>query len=149
VNSGIYCIRNQVTGDDYIGSSADLRGRKQNHRSLLNRGTHQSAALRAAVTAFGPEAFIFKVLEECLPDKLLERERDWIERRKPAYNRLMPTSRAENAAHQITVRIDAARLEELEAAGKAMKPLPLNRSEMIAVAVADYLERHGRRKAGK
>jgi metal-responsive CopG/Arc/MetJ family transcriptional regulator len=49
---------------------------------------------------------------------------------------------------QITVRLDRKELAELEEIGKGMRPLALNRSEMLTVAVRDYLERH-RRKAGK
>ena len=48
---------------------------------------------------------------------------------------------------QISVRIAAADLAELERLGAAAKPVPVNRNQMIGVAVREYVERHVGRPA--
>lgn len=50
---------------------------------------------------------------------------------------------------QITVRIDPETLEKIETLGAAIKPKPLNRSEMINVALKDFVERADREKKKK
>jgi hypothetical protein len=47
---------------------------------------------------------------------------------------------------QISVRIDAEDLKELERLGQAAKPVPANRNEMIGAAVRAYVQHHGGRK---
>jgi hypothetical protein len=44
---------------------------------------------------------------------------------------------------QISIRIAAADLKELERLGQSAKPVPANRNEMIGAAVREYVERHG------
>lgn len=46
----------------------------------------------------------------------------------------------------IGVRLDESHVKELERLGSEAKPVAANRSEMIAAAVAEYIERHGRPK---
>lgn len=85
--SGIYEIRNKVTGHRYIGSSIDVRNRKYQHWLRLRRGTHHSTYLQRAWDKWGEDAFEFQTIEE-VPDvtKLVEREQYWIETVHPCYN---------------------------------------------------------------
>ena len=48
----------------------------------------------------------------------------------------------------VHVRVDSEALARLEALGAEAKPKPLNRSEMVNVAVREYVERHAK-PAGK
>ena len=41
---------------------------------------------------------------------------------------------------------DRDAVEELERIGAATKPVPVNRNQMIRLAVREYVERHARRK---
>lgn len=42
----------------------------------------------------------------------------------------------------VGVRIDTEQLRKLEAIGQQIKPKPLNRSEMVNVAIAEYVRSH-------
>lgn len=52
------------------------------------------------------------------------------------------------ATTPVHVRIDADNLSKLEKIGEQAKPKPLNRSEMINVAVEDYVRRNAPRGKG-
>lgn len=79
-SSGIYAIRNKVNGKRYIGSSTNLRKRRERHMRELAAGTHSNRKLQNAVAKHGIEAFEFIVLEVVVGDELLlGREQYWIE----------------------------------------------------------------------
>jgi metal-responsive CopG/Arc/MetJ family transcriptional regulator len=48
---------------------------------------------------------------------------------------------------QITVRLETSYLQRIEAIGAGIGPKPLNRSEMLNVALREYVERHQPAKA--
>jgi hypothetical protein len=48
---------------------------------------------------------------------------------------------------QATVRFDSEVLAALVAIGRAMTPVPLNRSQMVNLAVREYVQRHQPAKA--
>lgn len=79
INSGIYEIKNQITGKVYVGSSINISARKKQHLNMLNKGIHHSVRLQNAWTKYGDSPFIFNILEN-VPDKqrLIEREQYWI-----------------------------------------------------------------------
>lgn len=60
--SGIYVIRNTVTGDFYIGSSVNLHQRLRLHRWRLRNDRHTNPRLQAAWAKHGEPAFIFDVI---------------------------------------------------------------------------------------
>lgn len=76
--SGIYQIRNTINGKIYVGSSVNLRKRKNGHLSTLRRGIHSSTHLQRAFNKYGEEAFVFEVLELCDVNELEDRETFWI-----------------------------------------------------------------------
>ena len=79
--SGIYCIRNALTGRCYVGSAVELGRRWRLHRRHLRNGNHHSYALQAAWKADGEDFFDFSVLEFVdHPLKLIEREQFWIDK---------------------------------------------------------------------
>lgn len=78
--SGIYQIKNLVTGKVYIGSACRLSSRKADHLRGLQRGNHVNQKLQRAWSKYGPSAFEFSVLE--LVDQvemLTVREQHWID----------------------------------------------------------------------
>lgn len=79
-DSGIYAIRNSLSGKRYIGSAVDFRGRFKAHRSALRLGKHHSEKLQRAWEKYGEEAFDF-ILLEVVADKrqLIQREQVWID----------------------------------------------------------------------
>lgn len=84
--SGIYRIRNTLTGDLYVGSSVDVKSRSLKHLSHLRRGLHRNAHLQAAFAKYGEASFVFEMLEAVLPANLLTREQWHIDQVRPAYN---------------------------------------------------------------
>jgi len=85
--TGIYCIRNLITGDFYIGSaSRSIKDRWGQHRSSLNTGKHRNCRLQADWKFYGSVSFQFSVLEECEPDRCIEREQHYLDVFYPQYN---------------------------------------------------------------
>lgn len=87
VKSGVYELRNTVTGHCYIGSSVNMQNRKNDHFYHLRTQTHHSPSLQNAYNKYGKDAFEFLVLEE-VPDvsQLIQREQHWIDTKHPKYN---------------------------------------------------------------
>lgn len=78
--TGVYSITQIATGRRYVGSAArSLRERWNKHRHYLRRGCHHNIFLQRAWVKYGESAFEFSVLEECAPDKCVEREQYWID----------------------------------------------------------------------
>lgn len=87
MNSGVYSIRSDVTGDRYVGASMNLASRKVKHFQLLGQRAHYNAKLQAAYDAGGPTSMHFEVLEECDDrDDIRNREREWQQRLRPSCN---------------------------------------------------------------
>lgn len=57
--SGIYMLRNCVTGKYYIGSACDMARREIEHFRMLRRGTHHAKRLQASFNKHGEAAFVF------------------------------------------------------------------------------------------
>ena len=87
MNSGVYSLRNTVTGDEYIGSSANLQEREKTHADAMRSSRrHPFAKVRRSVLIHGAWSFVFQVIELCEPAVMFEREQFWIDRRQPALN---------------------------------------------------------------
>ena len=82
INSGIYAIRNLVTGKMYVGSAIDFAKRFKNHRSALTNGKH-NPKLQNSWNKHGAGAFVFEILE-VVEDKalLLTIEQQWLDKFK-------------------------------------------------------------------
>jgi hypothetical protein len=68
--SGIYSLTNQDTGSIYIGSAVNLWDRLYDH--VINHSSNLH--LQRAMAKYGLAVFTFKILEQCNPAQLLERE---------------------------------------------------------------------------
>ena len=77
--SGVYGILNNNNGLVYIGSSNNIDGRWNRHRSRLNKNTHSNNYLQKAWNKYGEEAFEFFIFEECLEDDLITLEQFYVE----------------------------------------------------------------------
>lgn len=60
----IYQITNMANGKYYIGSAESFARREWQHKYDLKKGTHKNPRLQAAWNTYGPDAFVFEVLEE-------------------------------------------------------------------------------------
>jgi group I intron endonuclease len=97
IKSGVYEIKNTITGLVYIGSGENIRRRWALHRNLLGKGTHSNPHLQNSWNKHGADAFTFRVVEEVAdPTQLIVREQAWIDStrcfdRSHGYN-LSPTA---------------------------------------------------------
>jgi group I intron endonuclease len=84
---GIYKITCTANDKIYIGSSAHMRQRWNEHRSYLQRGKHHNRHLQFAWNKYGESAFVFGVLELVMfVEYLHEREQYWLDHFR-AYDR--------------------------------------------------------------
>lgn len=78
--SGIYQIRCLENGRVYIGSSINLKRRRNSHFSQLRRNVHYCFHLQRAFNKYGEESFVFEIVEECQVKLLIEKEQFWIDK---------------------------------------------------------------------
>lgn len=79
-SSGIYKIENMLNGKCYVGSAVILQRRLSKHKTELSGGKHHSQKLQRAWNKYGPEAFLFEVIEYVDdPKTLISREQEWID----------------------------------------------------------------------
>lgn len=85
-DSGVYVIESISTGRKYIGSAADVSGRKRNHVYRLKKGTHHSIKLQRHVNKYGLSDLCFGLLEICNVESLIDREQYYIDITEPYFN---------------------------------------------------------------
>lgn len=79
MNSGIYKITCTANGKVYIGSAVDFGNRKRQHFHALRHNKHKNKHLQNAYNKYGEASFIFRVVEYCSPETLIEREQYYID----------------------------------------------------------------------
>ncbi len=93
--TGVYVIRNRITGKRYVGESVDIKRRWREHKRDLANGTHHSKRLQKDYNRYGRFAFSYRVRErfwftkgvneDKLKIALLMREGYWIDRYNSNY----------------------------------------------------------------
>jgi group I intron endonuclease len=86
---GIYEIRNNVNGKQYIGSAKCFHTRFRKHKSTLLNGNHHAVKLQRAWDKYGSGAFTFSPILLCEPKDLLMYEQlcmDALDAYKSGYN---------------------------------------------------------------
>jgi group I intron endonuclease len=87
IKTGIYKILNKISNNFYIGSSSsNLSGRWSTHKYYLKKGKHHSQPLQRAYNKYGLDVLEFIIIEECEPEKCIEREQYYIDLYDPEYN---------------------------------------------------------------
>ena len=84
--SAVYKITNAITGDFYIGSSKDVKHRWATHKIQSTWDRCPNNPMYLDMQKYGLDKFAFEILEEADPDKLKEKEQQFIETLKPSYN---------------------------------------------------------------
>jgi hypothetical protein len=75
---GVYKIINTVNGKIYVGSSVDIRGRFNSHKSDLRQNKHGNSKLQNAWNKYGEECFVFEIAEECDPQSVRDIEQVYL-----------------------------------------------------------------------
>ena len=78
--SGVYSIENTKNGLVYVGQSANIKTRWQEHVRTLKANKHPNRRLQADWNEHGESAFKFSIIEKCTYDQLANRERHYIKR---------------------------------------------------------------------
>ena len=90
--AGIFQVKNIANGKVLLGSSLNLEGPLNRHHFMLKIGSHTNKSLQQDWDTFGPEKFVFEILEEVqrktdpafnLKDELTLLEMIWLERLQP------------------------------------------------------------------
>jgi group I intron endonuclease len=85
--TGIYKIQSILFPDKiYIGSALCFHLRRKSHINYLKRGNHINPILQNHINKYGINDFEFSILEECVKEKLIEREQYYIDNIKPSFN---------------------------------------------------------------
>lgn len=86
-STGVYCIKNIITGHTYVGSSVMcLYIRWKNHHTLLNTQKHRNNHLQNAVNKYGIKSFVFGVIDYFEAEDCLKMEQYYIDLLHPRYN---------------------------------------------------------------
>lgn len=83
---GIYCITNTKNHKQYVGSSKNIYHRLKRHYSELQRGVHANPYLQNSYNKHGKDCFTVSILEEVPVNILTQKEQEYIDNLKPAYN---------------------------------------------------------------
>jgi group I intron endonuclease len=90
--AGIFQVKNTANGKILLGSSLNLEGPLNSHKFMLTIGRHRNEALQREWNEYGPEAFVFEILEVVkvkddpdfnLGDELELLEQIWMEKLRP------------------------------------------------------------------
>ncbi len=90
--AGVFQVKNLANGKVLLGSSLNLEGPLNSAKFMLTIGRHRNKALQEDWDKYGPEAFVFEVLETVkvtddpqfnLSDELALLEEAWIEKLQP------------------------------------------------------------------
>jgi hypothetical protein len=82
--SGIYMI--SCNSRNYIGSSKSLYDRLLEHRQKLLNNKHSNDFLQKAFNKYGIDSFNYEIIEFCLPEDRIIREKHFINTLKPDFN---------------------------------------------------------------
>ncbi len=90
--AGVFQIRNRANGKVLLGSSLNLEGPLNAHKFMLSIGRHRNEVLQKEWNEFGPEQFVFEILEVVkvtddpnfnISDELTLLEQIWLEKIQP------------------------------------------------------------------
>ncbi len=90
--AGIFQVKNLGNGKALLGSSLNLEGPLNSHKFMLTIGRHRNEELQKDWNKFGPENFVFEILEVVKPsndpsfdlnDELTLLEQIWTEKFQP------------------------------------------------------------------
>lgn len=162
---GVYQIRCLVNGKAYVGGTVDLRRRLLGHLRNLHAGRHHSLKLQRAWARYGPEAFVFEVLETSSREGIQAAEQRWLDKtqaftRHGGYNicpegRLRlgvspsPETRAKMSASQVGRKLSSEQVAGMRERMLGHSPSPETRQKIAASSRGRQHTDESRRKIGE
>lgn len=85
---GVYLLKDTVTGATYVGSARRIRARISVHFYDMRRRPHQGTYRKFLDTfnTYGASVFQVELLQQCVPEELLDAEKSWISKLQPTEN---------------------------------------------------------------
>lgn len=108
--SGIYKL---ISGKHiYVGSSKNLYSRLTEHKSDLINKRHINPFLQNVFNKYGIDKFKIEILEFCLPEIRIKKEKEWINKIKPDMNLKDPVTNklSEESLKKLSKSIKSGRL---------------------------------------
>ena len=139
---GIYCIKNTIDNNIYIGSSIDINKRKKQNFSALKNNKHYSRYLQMSFNKYKENNFSFSILEECESENLLIREQHFIDILNPRYNicKIAGNSLGTKRTQEAKLNISKAQKERFKNTNVWNKGIPRTKEE---------IENHRKKITGK
>ena len=137
---GIYAIQNCVNGKIYIGQSIDIERRWQQEKKMKKLNEH----LLRAMKKYSVERFSFYIIEECIKEKLNEREAFYIK----LYHSLNPefgynkTSGGDNAFSRPYQKLSDEHKRKISEANKHHRPTKEAIKKSVETRRKTLLEKH-------
>lgn len=111
---GIYRIDCAANQQIYVGSSLKIQFRWRQHQRLLSANKHTCTYLQHSWNKYGASSFSFSIIEECVADKLLEREQVYIDLLHPLLNVMQQVDRW-TPTKEMRAKLNALRKEKAAA----------------------------------
>ncbi len=84
--AGIYMIKNNISGNTYIGSTSNLSRRISRHKYVIKNCLRDNLYILEDAQKYGLNSFEFNILEHCNVDDLKDREDHYFKLYNPTYN---------------------------------------------------------------
>lgn len=141
--SGVYQIRNVLTGDRYVGGTTCLSHRFAQHKYRLRRGLRTNRKLSAAWAEHGDGAFTFEVLLRCDPDRIEMYEQAVIDALAPEYN--VSPSASSNLGMKLTAE-SRRKISEVQKGVRRGPPTDEHRRNISLALTGKVIPPHVRKK---
>jgi group I intron endonuclease len=119
---GVYVIRCEPTGNEYVGASVHIIKRIREHFYRLEKGIHGNHRLQNTYNKYGKDSFRSEVLLYCDPNNLEMYGNRLIEKFQPEFN-IVHTEHTKGKKIRAMNRSAKAILKNLDARGRFIKKL--------------------------
>lgn len=86
LDSGVYEIKNIISGNRYIGGSTNIYTRFNTHKRQLTKGKHHNQYLQRSWDKYGDNSFTFQILLFCSKENVLLYEQALLNGLRPEFN---------------------------------------------------------------
>jgi group I intron endonuclease len=154
-NRGVYRWVNIVNGKSYIGSSAQIHRRRNEHIRKLSKQKHENPKLQNAWNKYGPDAFEFEMLTFCPEEDLLWQEQlaiNTFDAVKNGYNISLIAGapmRGRKASAETRAKLSAAGKGKPKSAEHIQKIVEANRGRIVSGETRKLWSEHRRGKASE
>lgn len=145
--TGVYQIRNAITGKRYVGSAGDIFLRWRQHRTRLRRNNHPNEHLQYAWNKYGEANFEFAILILCTVEQCLMNEQSCIDAFESANNNF-GYNKSPTAGSSRGTKLNAIARANIARASTGRRHTPETRARISAAHTGKTLSQESRAKIG-